>query len=248
MEFNPVYQAIGHVESPYLDCFGVPRQPGLNELPALLRLHPPYDAEDWVRGLEAFSHLWVLWWFDRAQHVGPPSATVRPPRLGGNQRLGVFATRSPYRPNPIALSVVPVREIQRESRRILAIEVLGLDCADGTPLLDLKPYLPYCDAVSDAMGGFAPDPPVRLSLDWSEEARAALPWVARANGVSATEISSMIEGALANDPAPAYHQPSERIYWLALRVADIGFRRRAGHALTIEALRPAPSLKSRPGH
>ena len=147
-------QPVARIRSEFAEKFGVPRQSGLvEELEAEIVFEPAYRNPDALRGLEEFSHVWLIWVFDRAVRE-TWSPTVRPPRLGGNARMGVFATRSPFRPNPIALSCVKLAGI-RQTADGPVIRVLGADLVDGTPILDIKPYIPYADSHPDAMGGFA---------------------------------------------------------------------------------------------
>ena len=150
-------QPVARIRSEFAEKFGVPRQSGLvEELEAEIVFEPAYRNPDALRGLEEFSHVWLIWVFDRAIRE-TWSPTVRPPRLGGNARMGVFATRSPFRPNPIALSCVKLAGI-RQTADGPVIRVLGADLVDGTPILDIKPYIPYADSHPDAMGGFASVP------------------------------------------------------------------------------------------
>lgn len=147
-------KVIAHIRSDFSTKFGIPRQSGLvDELTARIVFTPPFRNEAALRGLEGFSHLWLIWEFSKARREAW-SPTVRPPRLGGNQRLGVFATRSPFRPNPIGLSCVKIDRVEHHPELGPVIHVLGADLLDGTPILDLKPYLPYADAHPEAAGGF----------------------------------------------------------------------------------------------
>ena len=150
-------EPIAHIRSDFAEKFGVPRQSGLvDALEASIVFTPPYRSPDALRGLEDFSHLWLIWVFDRAIRESW-SPTVRPPRLGGNARMGVFATRSPFRPNPIALSCVKLEGIEQTAEGPV-LRVRGADLVDGTPILDIKPYIPYADCHPDALGGFAAVP------------------------------------------------------------------------------------------
>ena len=151
MEMTP----IAHIKSDFSEKFGIPRQSGLvEELTAEVVFEPEYRVPEALRGLEGFSHLWLIWEFSQARREGW-SPTVRPPRLGGNRRLGVFATRSPFRPNPLGLSCVRLREIRRDRALGPVLIVAGADLLDGTPIYDVKPYLPYADCKPEAVGGFA---------------------------------------------------------------------------------------------
>ncbi len=245
------FSPIGWVESIYLDPFGIPRQGGLHHQSSLLKFYPPFTHQDWFRELESFSHLWVLWLFQN-NHPGPLSATVRPPRLGGNAKVGVFASRSPYRPNPIGLTAVEVVSIHRNGVTIEALEVLGLDCADQTPILDLKPYLPYADAIPGAVGGFASEPPPPVSITWAPGVLESLtqqglppklipvsvsPVADADSTTSQAAWADYVGQALAHDPIPAYHHDPERIYHVRLRGVEISFRRpQVGHLEIVAAL------------
>lgn len=149
---------LGIIRSPYKEKFAIPRQPGLvKSARARLELLPPYDQPDVLRGIEQFSHLWLSFVFHQTMAQGW-HPTVRPPRLGGNERVGVFATRSTFRPNPLGLSVVELHGVGRE-RGKLWLELGAVDLLDGTPVVDIKPYIPYADSLPDARGGFAPEAP-----------------------------------------------------------------------------------------
>ena len=143
---------IARISTPFGEKFGVPRQSGLVDTAAKIVFEPPFRSVEAVRGLEGFSHLWLLWQFDRNGEKWSP--TVRPPRLGGNRRLGVFATRSPFRPNPIGLSCVELEKVDFDAPDGPVLHVRGADLVDGTPIFDIKPYVPYCDARPEAKGGF----------------------------------------------------------------------------------------------
>ena len=155
-------QIIARMHSEFPEKFGIPRQSGLvEELRGMVVFEPEYRNADALRGLEGFSHIWLLWQFSRAVRE-EWSPTVRPPRLGGNERLGVFATRSPFRPNPIGLSPVKLEGVERHPELGPVLVVSGADLMDGTPILDIKPYVPYVDCIPGAVGGFAPDRPEPL--------------------------------------------------------------------------------------
>ena len=150
-------KVIARIRSDFESKFGVPRQSGLvDALEATVVFEPEYRNADALRGMEEFSHLWLVWVFDKAAR-DTWSPTVRPPRLGGNTRMGVFATRSPFRPNPIALSCVRLKSIE-ETAEGTVLRILGADLMNGTPILDIKPYIPYADCKAEATGGFASAP------------------------------------------------------------------------------------------
>ncbi|WP_136247470.1 tRNA (N6-threonylcarbamoyladenosine(37)-N6)-methyltransferase TrmO [Halomonas borealis] len=209
--------SIGRIESDYPDKFGIPRQPGLADAArARLVLTPPYDDPLAVRGLDAFSHLWLTFVF----HLSPARWTplVRPPRLGGNARVGVFASRSTHRPNRLGLSLVELEGIDTQGG--VCLNLRGADLVDGTPVLDIKPYLPWAEARPEASAGFAPEPPDALPVRLAPPAEAAL--AARPDGES---LRALIQQVLAQDPRPAYRKGAgERVYGVRLRDLDVRFR------------------------
>lgn len=210
-------QAIGRIVSDYPDKFGIPRQPGLaDEARAVLKLLPPFDEPLAVRGLEGVSHLWLTFVFHRSPERWTP--LVRPPRLGGNTRLGVFATRSTHRPNRLGLSLVELERV--DTRDGVRLHLRGHDLVDGTPVLDIKPYLPWAESRPDAEAGFAPAPPPRYRVNFNDAAEAHL--ARRDDGAS---LRRLIEQVLAQDPRPAYRRGrDERHYGVALRGLDVRFR------------------------
>ena len=193
-------KVIAKIKSDFKQKFGLPRQSGLTSLKSYVIFQPEYSDLQAVRGLEGFSHVWLLWHFSEVKnHEFSP--TVRPPRLGGNKRIGVFATRSPFRPNPIGLSCVKLLEInQIEGRVVLTVE--GADLMDGTPIFDVKPYIPYADSKPQATGGFVTENPNEfLSVEILNEYKNILP---------SDKLEGLIQ-ALERDPRPAYHS-GEREY------------------------------------
>lgn len=208
-------EILARVHTPFPEKFGIPRQPGLVEAVAgSVVFEPPYRSADALRGLEDFSHIWLIWQFDRALREGW-SPTVRPPRLGGNQRMGVFATRSPFRPNPIGLSVVRLAGIDWDTPQGPVLRILGADMADGTPLYDIKPYLPYYDSVPQAAGGFTDGLASRLL---QVECPPAL-----LEQIPACDRQGLL-GALAGDPRPRYQADDTRIYGMAYGQNNVRFR------------------------
>ncbi|WP_457808412.1 tRNA (N6-threonylcarbamoyladenosine(37)-N6)-methyltransferase TrmO [Kushneria sp. EE4] len=208
---------IGTIESCYPDKFGIPRQPGLApSATATLRFNAPFDHPDGVRGLEQFSHLWISFVF----HQSPARWTslVRPPRLGGNVRIGVFASRSTHRPNRLGLSLVELVGIEYDPAPILILR--GHDLVDATPVVDIKPYLPWADSAENARAGFAPEPPPRLDVRLSDECQQTLS--ARPDGES---LGLLIREVLSQDPRPAYrrHKRDERGYGVRLHDLDVQF-------------------------
>lgn len=194
--------------------FGIPRQSGLvEELRGRVVFEPPYRNPDALRGIEEFSHLWLIWQFSAAIKSGW-SPTVRPPRLGGNRRLGVFATRSPFRPNPIGLSSVRLVEVDWRGADGPALVVAGADLMDGTPIYDVKPYLPYADSHPEAAGGFTDRVARRLlEVECPAELLSMLP----------PEKREALLGVLAQDPRPSYQADPERIYGMSFAGREVRF-------------------------
>lgn len=204
------FTPVAHFRSPFTSKFGLPRQSGvLEDVEGEVVFCKPYDNPDAIRGIEGFSHLWLLWEFSANKGVGE-SLTVRPPRLGGNTRIGVFASRSPFRPNGIGLSCVRLKEV-RDGRLI----VLGADLMDGTPIYDVKPYVAYADAHPDAVSGFT-DTTEWQSLDviFPEPLQRRF---------TPSQVATII-AALRQDPRPHYHHDPERIYGMPFAGYDIRFR------------------------
>lgn len=202
---------VAHIESDFPAKFGVPRQSGLVDTLARVVLCPAYRSADAVRGLEGFSHLWLIWRFTLTEREGF-HATVRPPKLGGNTRLGVFATRAPYRPNPLALSCVKLESVETQGADAPSLLVSGADLVNGTPIYDIKPYLPYADSHPDALAGFVP-PPAPLKVTCSEALLLRVPPQKRA----------ALLGVLAQDPRPAYQDDAGRIYGFGFAGLEIKF-------------------------
>lgn len=219
MEIKP----IAHINTDFKEKFGIPRQSGLVEaLRASIVFEPEYRVPDAVRGLEEFSHIWLLWEFSRA-HRENWSPTVRPPRLGGNKRVGVFATRSPFRPNALGLSAVRLEGVETDGP---VLYVSGADLLDGTPIYDIKPYLPYADAIPGASGGFTDQMARRLlTVDCSPELLTKLP----------PEKREALLAVLAQDPRPSYQSDPERVYGMAFAGAEIRFTVEGG-TLTVRGI------------
>lgn len=211
MEIKP----IAHFESPLKSKFGIPRQSGLVEqLSGRIVFEPPYRREEAVRGLEGFDFLWLIWEFS-ANRDAEKSLTVRPPRLGGNTRLGVFATRSPFRPNNLGLSCVRIDRVEMDSRLGPVIYVLGADLMDGTPIYDVKPYVAYADAHPEARNGFVDATEWKpLEVEMTDELAAMVP---------AGELEAL-RATLAQDPRPRFHDDPQRIYGMPFLNVDIRFR------------------------
>ena len=207
-------QIIARIRTPFAEKFGVPRQSGLAPTEGIIVFEPAFRRADAVRGLEGFSHLWLIWVFDRAVRQSW-SPTVRPPRLGGNQRMGLFATRSPFRPNPIGLSCVALSGVEPNTPDGPVLHVRGADLVDGTPILDIKPYLPYCDAKPEAKGGFTDGlSAAALSVDCPPALLERLP---------ETERPGLL-AVLANDPRPRYQNDPQRLYGLTYAGHNVTFR------------------------
>ena len=229
MENTYEMTVIARVYSDFPEKFGIPRQSGLvPELRAELIFEPAFRNPDALRGIEGFSHLWLLWGFSECAHRGF-SPTVRPPRLGGNERMGVFATRSPFRPNPIGLSCVRLLAVRQDPARGPVLELGGADLMDGTPIVDVKPYLPYADCIPDATGGFAPTRAEEtLAVEIPPECAARVP---------AGRLEAL-RAVLAHDPRPAYQRAPGRVYGLAFAGAQVRFQVE-GTLLTVLEIAPA---------
>ena len=212
-------RTIARVRSDFSSKFGVPRQSGLvDALEAAVVFEPEYRNAAALRGLEGFSHVWLVWVFDQAVREGGGkswSPTVRPPRLGGNARLGVFATRSPFRPNPIALSAVALTGIEETADLGPVLHIRGADLMDGTPILDVKPYIPYADCVPEALGGFAAEPPDReaLTVEFPPELLERVP----------PDRREALRGVLALDPRPRYQEDPRRVYGFCFAGLEVKF-------------------------
>lgn len=218
-----VIKQIAHICSDFPSKFGIPRQSGIaSALKAKIIFEPEYRDANAVRGLEGFSHIWMIWQFSKA--VGKEwSPTVKPPRLGGNTRMGVFATRSPFRPNHLGLSCIKLEAIEYSKEEGPILHVSGADLLDGTPIYDIKPYLPYVDCKPEATGGFAEENKaykveVNLPKEWlqyvPEEKREALIQV------------------LSQDPRPSYQSDPERIYGMEFADLEVKFQV-SNHILTV---------------
>ncbi len=204
---------IARVRSPFPEKFGIPRQSGLSELPAKIVFEPEYRVPEAFRGLEGFSHIWIIWGFSGTERSGW-TPTVRPPKLGGNKRVGVFATRSPFRPNPIGLSSVRLERIDFEESESPVLYVSGADIMDGTPVFDIKPYLAYTDCHADAAGGFAlQDKQGALEVVFGEGTLEKIP----------QELRKGLAEILSQDPRPGYQHSPERVYIMDFGGKEIKF-------------------------
>lgn len=211
---NVAIAPIARMKSDFATKFGIPRQSGLVEaLRSTIIFEPEYRNEDALRGIEGFSHLWIIWQFSEAVRDGW-SPTVRPPRLGGNTRLGVFATRSPFRPNNLGLSCVKLLGLEKTAEFGTVIHVAGADLMDGTPIFDIKPYIPYADCQMDATGGFTDTAgEFLLEVDFPAPLLQKLP-------VDKREAALAV---LSHDPRPSYQRKPERVYGLSFAGCDIRF-------------------------
>lgn len=220
-------QPIAFFRSPLTSKFGIPRQSGLaTSLPGRIEFEPDYRHEEAIRGLEGFSHLWIIWEFSANRHEAA-GLTVRPPRLGGNERLGVFATRSPFRPNGLGLSCVRLKCIEMTAQKGPVIHVEGADLMDGTPIYDLKPYVAYTDAHPDARCGFVDD------REWSPLEVEMPPQLL--SKFTADELKGLVQ-VLSQDPRPRYHDDPTRIYGMPFAGRDVHFRVEGQRLFVVEVL------------
>lgn len=206
---------IATIRSCYKEKFGIPRQPGLVASPAIIEFDEAYSEDEAFRELETFSHIWVVFVFHGVNNkVWKP--TVRPPRLGGNQRVGVFATRSMFRPNPIGLSVVELKNIERRKGKVI-LNILGGDFLDGTPVLDIKPYIPYADSVNTLKAGYAMDrPEIKFSVLFSQKVKNVLV----AEEKQHPNLTAIITEILQLDPRPAYQNEKQTKNEFAMKLYD----------------------------
>lgn len=219
---------IGYMHSPYQEKFGIPRQPNLVQVESYIELSEPYNDLSAFEGIEDFSHLWLLWQFhdnkntdNSLNQMSKFRPQVRPPRLGGNQKIGVFATRSMYRPSPIGLSVVRFLRVEKCAKSV-RMYVMGSDLLNKTPILDIKPYIHYSDAVMDSVSGYAQDEPIRKCVLWSELAQSIKQKLIQENHTQ-PKIFDELEQVLSLDPRPAYHDDASRIYKMKFSTFDVSF-------------------------
>lgn len=215
---------IGHIENLFTSTFGIPRQSGLVGVQSRIVLTEAFRNPDVYRGLEDYSHVWLIWEFSANKDV-PFSPTVRPPRLGGNTRMGVFATRSPYRPNKIGLSCVKIEKIELHTPQGPILWVSGADLMNGTPILDIKPYLPHSDSIPEAKGGFSTQVAWQtLQVEIPDELLAAIPH----------EHQQSIIQLLSQDPRPAYQNNPTKVYGVTYAHLNIRFTVANGTLTVIE--------------
>lgn len=211
---------IGTFHSPFTTKFGIPRQSGvIEDIEGEVVFEKPYDNPDAIRGIEGFDYLWLIWEFSANKEQSSHNLTVRPPRLGGNERIGVFASRSPFRPNNLGLSCVRLKEV-RDGKLV----VLGADLMDGTPILDVKPYVAFTDAHPDARSGFVDTNEWKpLEVEFPEELQQAY---------TPDEVKTIV-AALRQDPRPHYHNDPDRIYGMPFAGKDVHFRVADGKAIVV---------------
>ena len=224
---------IARIRSDFPTKFGIPRQSGLADVPARIVFEPEYRNADALRGIEGFSHLWLIWQFSAAVRDGW-SPTVRPPKLGGNKRIGVFATRSPFRPNPLGMSCVVLTGVRQDAKLGPVLCLSGADLMDGTPVFDIKPYLPYSDCFPDARAGFtALAPDLLLDVDFPPELLERIPEAHR----------SALLGVLSHDPRPSYQDDPARRYGMGFAGFDIHFTVSEGRLTVVDVVPMEPSEK-----
>ena len=218
-------KAIAHIHTDFPTKFGIPRQSGIiASLQGRIVFEPEYRNAEAVRGLEDFSYIWLLWEFSKAVR-DTWSPTVRPPRLGGNVRKGVFATRSPFRPNPIGLSSVRLEKVDFDPQLGPVLYVSGVDLMDGTPIYDIKPYIAYTDSHPDAVSGFASTPAeYLLEVDFPDDLLEKVP----------TDLRDSLMDVLAHDPRPQYHDDPERVYGMEFGGMEVKFQVEEMHLKVVE--------------
>lgn len=216
---------IGYMQSPYLEKFGIPRQPNLVQVESYIEMSEPYNDLLAFEGIEEFSHLWLIWQFHDNKNQSDSDKfrpQVRPPRLGGNKKIGVFATRSMYRPSSIGLSVVQFKKLEKVGKS-LRVYVTGSDLLNGTPILDIKPYIQYSDAVQGAQSGYAQDEPEMKAVRWSFEAEQIKQDLLRQQKITQQHVAEL-EAVLSLDPRPAYQADAERIYGMNFAGIEVKFQ------------------------
>lgn len=228
MQENLPLKKIAVIYTEFPEKFGIPRQSGLAAVKGRIVFEPEYRNPDALRGIEAYSHLWLIWGFSCVHEEGW-RPMVRPPRLGGNQRMGVFATRSPFRPNPIGLSCVELISVEQTEHQGAVLHVQGVDMMDGTPIYDIKPYLPYVDAKPEAAGGFA-------EKVKDDNLKVVIPetWICKIP----EEQRTVLKEILMQDPRPSYQEDADRVYGMAYAGMEVKFRVK-GNQLTVCGIYPA---------
>ncbi|MEF1288514.1 tRNA (N6-threonylcarbamoyladenosine(37)-N6)-methyltransferase TrmO [Vibrio sp. M260118] len=226
-------EPIGVIESPYKEKFAVPRQPSLvPSATSRVKLLGKANCLESVRGIEQFDHIWLLFMFDQNLSTGW-KPTVRPPRLGGNERIGVFASRSTFRPNGIGMSAVELQGVSQSGNQVY-LDLGGVDLVDGTPIVDIKPYIPYTDSITHADGGYAEERPETLAVNFDSACREILN-----NHPNRTQVYKVICEVLAQDPRPAYRKgkPDNKIYSVRLFDLDVRFKANDSFITVVEVVR-----------
>lgn len=213
---------IGFHQSPLVQKFGTPRQPNLVDINSRIVMIPPYDTPDAFVGIEAFSHLWISWQFHQNKAQAGFRPQVRPPRLGGNDKLGVFATRSMYRPSQLGLSVVRLDKVEVLAGKVV-LHIVGADFVDGTPIIDIKPYIAYSDSLPTAVSGFAKDKPTSKKVALTESCQLDLTKMLADNVLEEADIQN-IKALVAQDPRPAYRQDEVgSVFAMQYKTVDVSF-------------------------
>lgn len=221
---------IAYIQSPYREKFGIPRQPNLVSVQSRIKMLAPYNNPLAFDGITHFSHLWLIWQFHENKNQQYFHPQVRPPRLGGNQKIGVFASRSMYRPAPIGLSVVKFIAIEQDAQGDLWLIIEGADLVDGTPILDIKPYLNYADSIPLADSGYAQQQPAKKQICWQDTQL-------KQHLIDSKQVLERhlheLEQILAFDPRPAYQHDDERLYAMRFANMDVKFKANATHIIII---------------
>lgn len=216
---------IGYMQSPYLEKFGIPRQPNLVQVESYIEMCAPYNDLLAFEGIENFSHLWLIWQFHDNKNQSNSDKfrpQVRPPRLGGNQKIGVFATRSMYRPSPMGLSVVQLKAVRKVGKSV-RVYITGSDLLNDTPILDIKPYIHYSDAVDGAQSGYAQAQPEVKAVRWSLEAEQLRHDLLNQQKMTQQHVQEL-EAVLSLDPRPAYQEDAQRIYGMNFSGIEVKFK------------------------
>ena len=220
-------KVIAKIKNGFTSKFGIPRQSGLiGEIKSTIVFEPEYQSPEALRGLEEFSHIWLIWEFSENKDK-PWSPTVRPPRLGGNKRMGVFSTRSPFRPNPIGLSCVKLDAIRLTKEHGYVLDISGADLMDGTPIYDIKPYLPISDCISDATDGFSKD-----TKDYELKVN-----LGKFNDTLDNDLKTELTEILKGDPRPSYQNDENRVYGFSYKGFEIKFKVKENVAYLVEVLK-----------
>lgn len=214
---------VAFIQTPYREKFGIPRQAGVVKAIGKIVMEKEFRNPDCLKGIEEFSHLWILWEFSKNKDV-PYRMTVRPPRLGGKEKRGVFATRAPIRPNPIGLSVVRLLRVEWDSPKGPVLHVEGVDMLDGTPIFDIKPYIPYSDAIDDARGGFTERKIERVAVVDPQRVLEKL----------SKQMREGITESIALDPRPAYQNEENKVYYLLYEQWEVTFIYQNDHFIVLD--------------